>query len=323
MRGKFLEPHFVFNFRTGEEKRILIKIRTESATVFSPAFFTDSELFWEVQSEGAWISTYLGLLAAMILYNLFIFFSTRDFSYLIYTVYVGFMWVFQACNFGVMGLYLLPEFPGLVNAMYPLSAGLLILTSLHFTYLFHNIGSRFPLLKRVYFIFMAAAAVNIPLAFLFSNRLNNALSLLLSACIFGTAIYSYIRGYRPARYFLIAWTGFVGLTVIWSLAVRGTFESYLSFRYAFSVGSALEVVLFSLALGDRIRLLSEDKEKALTDQVTLKTRLLDSFARFVPREFLRTLGKESPEDVGIGDSTARELTILFLISGDLRLFRKR
>lgn len=45
--------------------------------------------------------------------------------------------------------------------------------------------------------------------------------------------------------------------------------------------------------------------------------LNDSFSRFVPREFLRHLGKQSVTDVQLGDQVQREMTVLF---SDIRSF---
>ena len=45
--------------------------------------------------------------------------------------------------------------------------------------------------------------------------------------------------------------------------------------------------------------------------------LADSFARFVPREFLRSLGHSQPVDIRFGESVQKEMTVLF---ADIRRF---
>jgi predicted ATPase/class 3 adenylate cyclase len=46
-------------------------------------------------------------------------------------------------------------------------------------------------------------------------------------------------------------------------------------------------------------------------------RLADSFSRFVPREFLRSLGHSQPVDIRFGESVQKEMTVLF---ADIRRF---
>ena len=52
----------------------------------------------------------------------------------------------------------------------------------------------------------------------------------------------------------------------------------------------------------------KEKELALLES---KLKMLDSFSRFVPRQFLNFLGRESITDVALGDAVQKEMTILF------------
>ncbi len=310
-RGQFRDPHFLLELPPGQEREYMVRIRTTSATVFVPGFATTPEFILAEQIETAWICAYLGLMGGLLLYNFFVFFATREVSYLFYTMYVFALWVFQFCNFGIAALMVFPEHPAVPQMAFGVAGGGLIFLILLFTFSFHSVGERFPRLAVAFYIFLGLSALSIPLSLVFGNQFNNGLSFLLSLFVLGTAILSYVRGYRPARYFLLAWVGFVVLVILWSLSIRGIIQSYFAQRFGFAIGSTIEVLLFAMALGDRINVLNREKETALLDQVNLKTRLLDSFARFVPRQFLKSLGKDSPEDVVAGNAAAREVTILF------------
>ena len=48
-------------------------------------------------------------------------------------------------------------------------------------------------------------------------------------------------------------------------------------------------------------------------------KISDSYARFVPRQFLEQLGKERIIDVALGDQVQREMTVLF---SDIRDFTR-
>ena len=63
---------------------------------------------------------------------------------------------------------------------------------------------------------------------------------------------------------------------------------------------------------ENARLYGEQQELAEGNR-----RLADSFARFVPREFLAHLGRASVAEVGLGEAVQREMTVLF---SDIRAF---
>lgn len=316
-RNDFRNPTFSLSIKPGETRRYLLRIITTSAIPFHAVVSTDLAITAESESEMVWTAGYFGLLTAMILYNLFIYFSIRERSYLAYSVYVILLWMFQACNYGLAAQYILPNHPVIANYAYPILASLLALSTVIFTYTFHNVHVRFLKLRKVFWATGVVCILSIGATFYVQNRFNNALSIAISVLVLYTSVLSLMRGYRPALFFLAAWTGFVILTTLWSLSIRGIIQNFLIFRYAFLVGSATEVVILSLALGDRINLLDSEKRAALAEQIQLKTRLLDAFSRFVPRQFLRSLGKESPEEVNLGDASAAEVTILF---SDIRGF---
>ena len=83
------------------------------------------------------------------------------------------------------------------------------------------------------------------------------------------------------------------------------------------IGSAIEVVLLSFALADRINILKREKEAAQKEALVLQTQLTESYARFVPKEFLVILSKDSILDVKLGDQVLKNMSIMF---ADIRSF---
>ena len=83
------------------------------------------------------------------------------------------------------------------------------------------------------------------------------------------------------------------------------------------IGSAIEVVLLSFALADRINILKREKEAAQKEALILQTQLTESYARFVPKEFLVILSKDSILDVKLGDQVLKNMSIMF---ADIRSF---
>lgn len=78
------------------------------------------------------------------------------------------------------------------------------------------------------------------------------------------------------------------------------------------LGSVLiEILIFSLGLGYRMRKSQQDKlaaEQALNLELS---KINTAFGRFVPHEFLQILGKKDVLEVSLGDQVEREVTVLF------------
>jgi class 3 adenylate cyclase len=124
-------------------------------------------------------------------------------------------------------------------------------------------------------------------------------------------ILSYKKGWKPARFYVLGWTTLLVGMFVFALELLGKLPSNFFTTHSVQIGSALEVILLSLGLADRINVLKQEKEKAQTELLNTKIIMLDSFSRFVPKHFANILQKESILDVKEGDATEKDLAILF------------
>jgi diguanylate cyclase len=83
------------------------------------------------------------------------------------------------------------------------------------------------------------------------------------------------RGLRQARFFMLAWTFYLVGAVINSFNVWGLVPANLFTDYALQAGSALEMILLSFALADRLRIMRDETERMLESRVDERTRELD------------------------------------------------
>lgn len=91
-------------------------------------------------------------------------------------------------------------------------------------------------------------------------------------------------------------------------SVRLTDFGFLIFTFSLAVALALQIAQ-----------VYRDKERAQREALESQILLADSYARFVPREFLTNLGKTSILDVRLGDQVRKEMAILF---SDIRSFTR-
>jgi signal transduction histidine kinase len=91
-------------------------------------------------------------------------------------------------------------------------------------------------------------------------RLLDLLGLVVSIYALWFSIYVSAQGYRPAKFFLIAWIFFIGGLLVFILRSYGVIPSSVISNSALQWGSAIEALLLSFALADRINILKREKE---------------------------------------------------------------
>jgi len=70
------------------------------------------------------------------------------------------------------------------------------------------------------------------------------------------------QGYRPAVFFLIAWSIFIVMLIVFVLRNFNVFPYNNFTYYALQIGSALEILLLSFALADRINIYRKEKDQS-------------------------------------------------------------
>nr|MDJ0807990.1 diguanylate cyclase [Gammaproteobacteria bacterium] len=95
--------------------------------------------------------------------------------------------------------------------------------------------------------------------------LANSLGVVMVLVVLPTGYIVLFRGYRPARFFVIAWSTFLVGIFSNGLMLAGIVPHNVYTVNAMPVGSLIEVILLSLALADRIRRLQQEKDLAQAD----------------------------------------------------------
>lgn len=320
---KILNRNFVFSIdlAVGEQKTYFLRARTCGGLIM-PFVFWDKEAFQEYNANVQHgLGFYYGIMVVMILYNLFIYFSVRDISYFYYVCYItGLLWL-QLVLTGHGFQYLWPNGTWLQRNAYILSSNFMLASVLMFAKRFLNTKELVPWLDKT-----IKVAIGILVLLFFSpvflppeitTKATLAATIPPLLMVFAAAIIAFVRKYRPARFFLLAFTVLQLAGIIVVLKFTGVLGSNIFTDYGLYFGSALEVVLLSIALADRINIMKKEKEEAQRKTLEMQKVLTESYARFVPRDFLANLGKDSILDVRLGDQIQKEMAVLF---SDIRSF---
>ena len=319
--------HIPLDLDAGEEKEIYLRFQNTDGqtpvldlTLFSPTLWHE---FLKVPRETI-ITFFQGVFWVMIIYNLVMFFSVRFRAYFYYAMYLLCLSLFVLFAVGTMTH---PSFgnPRLLEPVGYLAFGAINIFYFLFGRSFLNLPQLLPRMDRLIMIYIGIKAVllllvqiqlyiwmNIPIALLveFSMMgLDAILSLILFFFLLKTPSV-------PARFFV---AGSASVIVIGlSLAALGHIYD-LPYTFVIFLGSiVVEIIFFSMGLGYRMR--QSEKEKLQAEKEKRKaqealneelSKVNSAFGRFVPHEFLQSLGYDSILDVNLGDGVEKEVSVFF------------
>jgi two-component system NtrC family sensor kinase len=239
------------------------KVKSSDQLLIPLNIIEENDLLNEYENIDLIFAIYLGIILSMFIYNLFVFFSVRDSVYLLYIFYIITVGYTQLVLFGFSSKYIF-NFSGALNiSLGSIVPGLSGLATVFFAQNFIRTKQYSPKINNALNLFKLLYSVAIILAFFgFHNTTQIILNVgASSALILIFASVSAIKqGYRPAKYFIIAWIIFIiGLT-LYALRNFGILPFNAFTNFALPVGSVVEILLLSFALADRINVLKQEKE---------------------------------------------------------------
>jgi class 3 adenylate cyclase len=312
---------FSVNLLPGESKIYYIRARTMGGLILPIYLWNEKSFLSHDANMLQGLGFYFGIMFVMLIYNLFIFLSMREISYLYYIGYIFGLSGIQLVLTGLGFQHIWFEYPWLQQNLYTIFSTICMSSVLFFAKSFLNIKE---ISKKLDLTIRILIALNFLIFFsiLFIPRnllILAALIVTLPSVIvsISAGVVSFLYGYRPARYYLLAFSLLIlsGLVVV--LKFLSILPSNVITDYGLYFGSSMEVVLLSFALASRINTIKREKEEAQAKTLEMQKVLTESYARFVPRDFLANLGKDSILDVKLGDQIQKDMAVLF---SDIRSF---
>ncbi len=263
---KYQHQNYIFALpiQSNQTKTVFLRIRSGEQIQLPIKLGSPQKIFEKNIREELISGLYFGIIMVMFLYNLFLFFIIRDRLYLYYVSYILFVGLTQACLQGYTFKYLWPDFPWLaIQSTYliPICSGWAVA---FFFRRFLQSPKYIPRLNKGLNIFIIVYAICGLLSILQYYNLSQELlqfnAMLGSLYILYAAIVIARKGYRPAKVFLLAWSIFLAGICIFVLRNFDILPYNTFTYYILQIGSAIEVVLLSFALADRINALKREKE---------------------------------------------------------------
>lgn len=260
----------------GESKIFYLKISSNQQIMLPLKLGSSEQVFEDVFRGNTFISIYFGIIMVMFLYNTFLFFATKDRSYILYSIYLITLGFTHFSLHGFSYELLWPESPKLAELSIALTPAFSGIASIYFLRSFLNTKFYAPKIHKFYNLLLVIYVLGIVLYFFnlqqISYKLLQSVVIVLAITIMYTCITIIKKGYRPAKYFMFAWSVFIGCVIIFILKDFGILP-YNSFTiHSLEIGAAFELVLISFALADRINILKQEKEDAQERELGLLQR---------------------------------------------------
>ncbi|HYD79763.1 MAG TPA: 7TM diverse intracellular signaling domain-containing protein [Paucimonas sp.] len=275
--------NFVFPLRLRAGSQTTYFLRAASPTTLDiPARLWEPKTFEQrslVEYMGQ--AAYFGMLFALGFYNLLLFVSLRNRSYLYYTMFAAANVLSLLGYSGIGYQFLWPGAPGWAVIATMIGFGATGITLLVFQRRLLAMPRTVPRLDLCLRVLIALNAAQIA-GFLwsFENTIRFGVALDMANMVFAlvAAFVCLRRGQRSARFFLLAFLCLAVFAVWTALHSFGLWLPSFLTTYGLQIGSALEMLLLSLALADRFRLIREEKEKVqrqLVDNLQRTERMLE------------------------------------------------
>lgn len=272
------DNNFIFDLNesadTAKMETVYLRLKSNSNLLVPVKIGVSKTLISGVNATERFESVYIGILLTIFFFNISVFIKSKDNTYLYYSIYIVAMFVFivfyfrgYGYVFGVPVRHFINHYPHLF-----LSTG--IIASIAFSFRFLNLKVVLPWAKRYITVLICGWLLVTACSLLGLKTICANLSQLLAALtmitIWFLGVKAYRKGVKAALYFIIAKV-FLCITSLWMvLNVINIFPyTELSFQLV-PIGFIFELLMLSLALGDRLKDMKRHRLAVQSDQLKMQ-----------------------------------------------------
>ncbi len=291
--------NYYFQIRSSQKADIRIAVRSVNRFVY----YALSEYFA--------YGIFYGMIVIIGLYNLLIYSAIREVKYLFYAFYLASVGIYAMCVDGIAFQYLWPDSPALNQVANGVFSYSIVLWAILFSIKFLNTKNRSYTIHLILQVILVLKTVLFLGGLLVDQKLFEIkfYDIIPFFFIFAASIHIWSKGYKVARFFVIAYgVLFLGVTIK-ALVNAAIIPHQTLLYYSLHIAFLLEMLLLTFALADRVRILKDNRDRALkrtirqietnaelkekvnreleqkvserTRELELKNKLLEEFARQV------------------------------------------
>ncbi len=207
---------------------------------------------------------FYGMILIISLYNILIFSAIKETRYLYYTFYILSVGIYAMSVDGVGYQYIWPNRPQWNQVAHGVAMFMLIFWAILFSRKFLNTQIRAPKIDKILLFVLIARIVWFLYALLFDNYFfqYRSVEIIPLLAVFVASIAVYMRGYKPARFFTVAYgVLFLGFFAK-ALLMLSVIPFYITSYYSLHIAFVFEMLFLSFALSDRVRILKDNRDRA-------------------------------------------------------------
>lgn len=263
---KQLDYIFNLNIPTGQKRLLILKLKSAAPLVF-PVKLGDKEQVYKASTNKELIlGFYSGIILVMCLYNIFVYFSVRDKSYILYVIYILTVGLTQVTLQDFTFKYLWPNSTWLALQAPVLLSCISSIAALQFIKEFLRTKEHVPKLHIGLHIcislFVVSGGLSVAGLRVAGFQIMQASTALASLYALFISYKIYKMNYRPAKFFLLAWSILLLGAIVFVLKDVGVIPYNYTTSSALQITSVIEIVLLSFALADKINMFRKEKEES-------------------------------------------------------------
>lgn len=241
------------------------KVRSHEFADIRIAFRSENRFIYYALNEYFLYGTFYGMIFIIALYNFLVYLAIREIKNIYYILYILSVSFYAMSMDGIGFQYLWPNHPSWNDYAIGISLYSVILWALIFTRRFLSTKAKSKGMDNALKIMIAARSLVFLFELLFYPEFfaYRVIEVIPLSMIFYIGIKIWMRGYRPARFFVIAYglllAGFLLRSFVYLNLLSITTISHYSLHFSF----VIEMLFLTFALGDRIRILKNKRDRAL------------------------------------------------------------
>lgn len=272
----FVRNNFMLNLPVAskiEKETIYLRLKTNNI-LMAPIKLATAESVIQGQEFKLGIEyIYIGLLIGLLLFNLFLFVSIRDVTYLYYALYVLTLSCYLLIYIRGYSFIFGDELRIFLNKYPHILLSFSVVASLLFCNKFLHLKRRAPKMLSLFYVIGGVGILLFFVSALGFKHTATVIAQLLTVTVAIVAwiagVIAYRNGHKPAKYYIVA-RFFIWVTVaIVTLSLGGVIPSSEFTIQLVPIGSTLELLLLSFALGDRYKMIIRAEQKARDENLFL------------------------------------------------------
>jgi len=261
---KSVDSIFPLEVRKNEKVSVYISLKAEIFTAFYINLYNTNGIFDHLIKHNFFIGIFFGCVIFMGVLCISILFYIKDTTYLFYLFFLISDAIFQFSRV-LLGIYFIyPEHPNWnISIWYSSHVISFMFATLFFRH-FLNLKMYNTTLDKISHYMAYIILLFLPMPYIFNENtfyIALAVGFLYTITVFIASIHVYGKGFKPAKYFIMAW-GFLIIGVMASsIATKNNFIR----EYASMIGSILQMIFIVFAILSKTKRIQKEK-----DQISLE-----------------------------------------------------